>query len=48
VLAGREGRRERGELVEARRLDVDDAVISCVIGGDGRVQLAAPLDDALR
>jgi len=42
------GRRERGELVEVRRLEVGDAVHQCAIGGDGRVQLAAPLDDALR
>ncbi|WP_203453974.1 hypothetical protein [Jiangella aurantiaca] len=45
-LAG--GRRERGELVEVRRLEVGDAVHQCAIGGDARVQLAAPLDDALR
>jgi len=34
--------------VEVRRLEVGDAVLQCAIGGDGRVQLAAPLDDALR
>jgi hypothetical protein len=34
--------------VEVRRLEVGDAVHQCAIGGDGRVQLAPPLDDALR
>jgi hypothetical protein len=34
--------------MEVRRLEVGDAVHQCAIGGDGRVQLAAPLDDALR
>lgn len=33
------GRRERGELVEVRRLEVGDAVHQRAIGGDGRVQL---------
>jgi hypothetical protein len=35
-------------LVEVRGLEAGDAVHQCAIGGDGRVQLVAPLDDALR
>jgi hypothetical protein len=34
--------------VVVRRPEGSDAVHQCAIGGDGRVQLAAPLDDALR
>jgi hypothetical protein len=34
--------------VEVRRLKVSDAVHHCAIGGNGRVQLAAPFDDALK
>jgi hypothetical protein len=33
--------------VEVRPLKAGDAVHQCAIGGDGHVQLAAPLDDAL-